>query len=189
MTRGTAQASTDGIDPRAVMLVFAQYGFRKTSMEDIARAANLSRQSIYKKFGSKEACYDAILRAYLANIYESVFTLFDTETEDPLHTLEQVFDTVSGDSLEFARTPHGTELMETALRAAASWPENWPQAYQDRLAGFLCRHGFAATEDRCADIAHVLITAARGALITAPTHQAFCDDMRRIFDIVLPCAA
>ncbi len=40
-----------------LMLTFAQYGFKKTSMEDIGSAVGVTRQSIYKKFGSKEKCY------------------------------------------------------------------------------------------------------------------------------------
>ena len=35
--------------------VFPRYGFRKTSMDDLARAAGLSRQARYLHFATKEA--------------------------------------------------------------------------------------------------------------------------------------
>ncbi len=40
--------------------VFIRYGFRKTSMEDLARAAGLSRQGLYLHFASKEALFEAM---------------------------------------------------------------------------------------------------------------------------------
>jgi AcrR family transcriptional regulator len=37
--------------------VFARFGFRKTSMDDIARAANVSRQGLYLLFSNKEELF------------------------------------------------------------------------------------------------------------------------------------
>jgi TetR/AcrR family transcriptional regulator, regulator of autoinduction and epiphytic fitness len=36
---------------------FGRHGFRKTSMEDVARAAGISRQGLYLQFASKEALF------------------------------------------------------------------------------------------------------------------------------------
>lgn len=47
-------------DPRqagvleAALGVFARYGFRKTSMDEVARAAGVSRQGLYQQFANKE---------------------------------------------------------------------------------------------------------------------------------------
>ena len=73
-----------GIDPKGIMMAFAQYGFRKTSMEDIARASDLSRQSIYKKFGSKESCYEQVLLAYMAGVYTELFRILEEASGAPL---------------------------------------------------------------------------------------------------------
>lgn len=43
----------------AATAVFARYGFRKTSMDDIARAVGLSRQGLYLHFANKEALFQA----------------------------------------------------------------------------------------------------------------------------------
>src|ERR1700742_4595456 len=51
----------------AATLVFLRYGFKKTSMDDLARAANLSRQGLYLHFSTKEALFR-----------EVVLTLIDT---------------------------------------------------------------------------------------------------------------
>jgi len=41
----------------AAVGVFLRYGYRKTSMDDLARAADLSRQGLYLHFPSKEALF------------------------------------------------------------------------------------------------------------------------------------
>ncbi len=41
----------------AIIAVFAHYGFRKTAMEDVAKAAGKSRQALYNRFGSKDAVF------------------------------------------------------------------------------------------------------------------------------------
>ena len=41
----------------AAVGVFARYGFRKTSMEEVARAAGVSRQGLYLQFANKEELF------------------------------------------------------------------------------------------------------------------------------------
>jgi AcrR family transcriptional regulator len=41
--------------------VFLRYGFKKTSMDDLARAAGLSRQGLYLHFPTKEALFKAMV--------------------------------------------------------------------------------------------------------------------------------
>ena len=45
--------------------VFGRYGFRKTSMDEVARAADISRQGLYLYFTSKEAVFRAAVRQEL----------------------------------------------------------------------------------------------------------------------------
>jgi AcrR family transcriptional regulator len=53
----------DVSDPRrdalleAAVGVFARYGFRKTSMDEVARAAGVSRQGLYLQFADKEELF------------------------------------------------------------------------------------------------------------------------------------
>lgn len=50
--------------------LFIQYGIKKTTMDDIANSANVSKVTIYKYFGDKESLYlsvgKSIFRHYLA---------------------------------------------------------------------------------------------------------------------------
>lgn len=56
------ESESAGAARRAAILeaatgVFLRYGFKKTSMDDLARAAGLSRQGLYLHFATKEALF------------------------------------------------------------------------------------------------------------------------------------
>jgi TetR/AcrR family transcriptional regulator of autoinduction and epiphytic fitness len=58
--------------------VFGRYGFRKASMEEIARSADISRQGLYSRFANKEALFRAAVRQEL-----------DTALGDAAHRLDE----------------------------------------------------------------------------------------------------
>src|ERR1700692_2844000 len=45
--------------------VFGRFGFRKASMDEVARSADISRQGLYLYFASKEALFRAAVRQEL----------------------------------------------------------------------------------------------------------------------------
>ena len=47
--------------------LFGRYGFRKTSMDEIARSADISRQGLYSHYANKEALFRAAVRQELDN--------------------------------------------------------------------------------------------------------------------------
>lgn len=49
----------------AAMAAFARFGYRKTSMEEVARAADISRPGLYFLFSSKEALFRAAVTQVL----------------------------------------------------------------------------------------------------------------------------
>ena len=49
----------------AALDVFGRYGFRKASMDEIARSADISRQGLYLHFASKDALFRAAVRQEL----------------------------------------------------------------------------------------------------------------------------
>jgi TetR/AcrR family transcriptional regulator, regulator of autoinduction and epiphytic fitness len=71
-------------DPRrrrlldAALGVFARFGFRKTSMDEVARAAGLSRQGLYLHFSTKEELFRATVEHALAtSLAEATASLDD----------------------------------------------------------------------------------------------------------------
>ena len=51
----------------AALTVFTRYGYQKTSMNEVARAAQLSRQGLYLHFATKEELFQAAVRNTLQN--------------------------------------------------------------------------------------------------------------------------
>ena len=51
----------------AAIGVFGRFGFKKTSVDDLAKAAKLSKQCLYLHFTSKEEIFIAAIRKYLSD--------------------------------------------------------------------------------------------------------------------------
>jgi AcrR family transcriptional regulator len=73
---------TDGARQEHVLSValevFGRFGFRKTSLDEVARSADISRQGLYLYFASKEALFRAAVRQEL-----------DTALSEASHCLEE----------------------------------------------------------------------------------------------------
>ena len=59
--------------------VFGRYGFRKSSMDEIARSADISRQGLYLRFASKDALFRAAVRQELETALAEVSRSLDEE--------------------------------------------------------------------------------------------------------------
>ena len=68
----------------AALGVFLRYGFRKTSMDEVARAADLSRQGLYLQFATKEDLFRATVDYALAAALESAAA----KLRDPALTIQ-----------------------------------------------------------------------------------------------------
>ncbi|HTV19327.1 MAG TPA: TetR/AcrR family transcriptional regulator [Polyangiaceae bacterium] len=55
----------------AALGVFLKFGFRKTSMDEVARAANVSRQGLYLHFAKKEALFRAVVQHALEGAFRA----------------------------------------------------------------------------------------------------------------------
>jgi TetR/AcrR family transcriptional regulator of autoinduction and epiphytic fitness len=59
--------------------MFGRYGFRKASMDDIARAADMSRQGLYLQFANKDALFRAAVGQELDTALGDVSRCLDEE--------------------------------------------------------------------------------------------------------------
>jgi len=70
----SARRTTPGAILDAAYQRFSHYGYRRTSIEDVARAAGISRQSVYAHFKSKEDLF----RAVSQRVHDEAFTAAET---------------------------------------------------------------------------------------------------------------
>ncbi|HVN58304.1 MAG TPA: TetR/AcrR family transcriptional regulator [Bacteroidales bacterium] len=67
--------------------IFSRYGFRKTTMDEIASALKMGKSSIYYYFSSKEEIFEAVV-LYEANILRSELTKAIKSVESPIGKME-----------------------------------------------------------------------------------------------------
>jgi len=63
--------------------IFSRYGFRKTTMGEIARALKMGKSSVYYYFKSKEEIFEAVV-LYEANILRNELTMAIKAVESPV---------------------------------------------------------------------------------------------------------
>jgi AcrR family transcriptional regulator len=60
-TANDAEAARQAVIVDAAYSIFLRYGFKKTTMDDVAKAVGISRQALYLHFPTKEALFKAMI--------------------------------------------------------------------------------------------------------------------------------
>ncbi|HPC97587.1 MAG TPA: TetR/AcrR family transcriptional regulator [Bacteroidales bacterium] len=68
--------------------VFSRYGFKRTSMDEIAREVNMGKSSIYYYFSGKEDIFKAVIM-YEANLMRNELTKAIKSVESPVEKMER----------------------------------------------------------------------------------------------------
>lgn len=99
--------------------VFARYGVKRATMNDIASEAGVARQTLYNSFTNKEAILRALIQGHVEDTCEA-FSQHAQSGGSLADGLELAFDHCARKPYELLRkTPHGGEIME-ALENSAS---------------------------------------------------------------------
>jgi AcrR family transcriptional regulator len=127
----------------AAMTVFRRQGFRRSSIEQAAEAAGLTRQALYHHFKSKESLF----RAVIERLYEDAFaaemaaaaateqaggSLADVVVAAVTAKLRQLAESLDG-------SPHVEELFSEHLAQARDLYQKYTAAYVEQLAAIIAR--------------------------------------------------
>ena len=119
----------------AAMLVFRRHGFRRSSIEQAAEAAGLTRQALYHHFESKEALF----RAVIERLHEEALaaeneggSLADILVASVSAKLGQLAASLDG-------SPHVEELFSEHLLQARDLYQKYTTAYAEQLAETITR--------------------------------------------------
>ena len=109
--------------------VFAQYGFRRTAMNDIAQAAGISRPALYLMVENKEDLFSGVVSfRFNQGIDKAISTLSGSGSIAERITAAIIaFEKIFYEPV--AQSPHGAELMDTSISIAADLMKKG----QDRL--------------------------------------------------------
>jgi len=127
--------------PNAIVLaglkLFTQYGYRKTSIDDIAEAAQVAKRTVYLNFENKAAVFLAIL-AYLADQVRQRCAAAEAADGTAVDRLTGLLDAYFGMGFElFSKSAHMPELAETFSNLAQSNIRDLNMEYEKWLARFL----------------------------------------------------
>jgi AcrR family transcriptional regulator len=127
--------------PNAIVLaaleLFTRYGYRKTSIDDIAQAAHVAKRTVYLHFENKAAVFLAILE-YLGDQVRQRCVAAERMAGTAVDRLTVLLDAYFGMGFElFSRSEHMPELEETFSKLARARISGLNAEYEDRLARFL----------------------------------------------------
>jgi AcrR family transcriptional regulator len=169
---------------------FARYGFRRTSMEDIAEEAGISRAGLYLEFPNKEEIFVSAARA----LHEQAIAAAGAalEGEGPLG--ERLVAAVLGKNLRFVElvygSPHGAELMDEKSRLCGDLAVESERRFRELLARALRRAASAGEIDlsrvglSAAELAAVFAQSAaglKGPGVTGDTYRESVAALVRVF--------
>ncbi|MBR0870244.1 TetR/AcrR family transcriptional regulator [Bradyrhizobium tropiciagri] len=127
----------------ATMLVFRRHGFRRSSIEQVAEAAGLTRQALYHHFESREALF----RAVIERVHESAIAAEKSainEAEQEGGTLADIL--VAGMTARmrtviasFDGSPHIEELYSEHLVQARDLYQKYSAVYAEGLVATVAR--------------------------------------------------
>jgi AcrR family transcriptional regulator len=132
----------------AAVKVFFQFGYRKTSMEDVAAAAQVSRQTLYLQFHDKERLFRAALEYVTGQMLVSIRRLAANQNGTVEQTLMGVFEVLCGDSLVLSSQVNIAELLTIARSPEESIVSRFEADVRSVIAETLTQAGTAARWER-----------------------------------------
>ncbi len=128
--------------------VFLRYGFKKTSMDDLARAAGLSRQGLYLHYPTKEALFKAAVGHLIEASRLAARTALAGDEHDEEDALEDrllaAFIAIHGHAIGQPGAEHMPELLATTLQILGPVFTDMETGFVADLARTLRSAGIAA---------------------------------------------
>jgi AcrR family transcriptional regulator len=132
----------------AAVKVFFQFGYRKTSMEDVAAAAQVSRQTLYLQFHDKERLFRAALEYVTEQMLVSIKSLAANKKGTVEQKLMGVFEVLCEDSLALSSQVNIAELVVVARSQMESIVSRFEADVLSVIADILTQAGTATRWER-----------------------------------------
>ncbi|MFJ9082746.1 TetR/AcrR family transcriptional regulator [Streptomyces sp. NPDC102384] len=171
--------STPDADRRTLVLdsamaTFARFGYRKTSMDEVARAAHISRPGLYFLFSSKETLFRAAVTQTLERDLAAIDHVL-TDTDRPLSDrLVDAFDRWAGRYVgPISRDV--TAVIEDNPGLLGEIVDTAPRRFEELITDAIA---LASTQEAATPIAQTLISTSIGLKHQAASREFYVDRMK-----------
>ena len=165
--------------------VFAQYGYRRTVMEDIAAAAGMSRTALYQHWRNKDDLFRALAQRYFDTALHDMRAALSQSHLTIEHALLAAFAAKDGKFMAAVlSTPHGPELLEAGFSVTADIATTGEAQFAAVFANWLESLPLPPDAGKAQDVAASLMTSLKGLKMSAqnlPTYQRGQAQLARIF--------
>jgi len=182
------------IDPKRKVILesayvaFSTYGFRKTSMDDIAKGAQMSRPAVYLHYRNKEAIFRCLVELYYVGAAADVRAALNGEG-GVRERLSSAFVAQGSETAEaMMSSPHGMELLDAGTSVACEEVSVGEAGLRVIYAEWLAQEAAAGTLDLGGEspegVAAAFCAALKGVKMTAPdfpTYSATIQVLAQLF--------
>jgi AcrR family transcriptional regulator len=166
----------------AALEVFLKFGFRKTSMDEVARAASVSRQGLYLHFSKKETLFRAVVQHALGAALASASAHLADRSVGVRERLVGAFDEWVGRHVG-ALGAGASDLGEATNTLVLPLVREHSEKFLELLAKFMRTSGLLAAYKPAGltarQLAETLYATARGLKHESATREEFSAAMSR----------
>jgi AcrR family transcriptional regulator len=169
---------------------FSRYGFRRTSMEDIASEAGVSRAALYLQFRNKEEIFVSLAQQLQDDAMGRVAAALATD----LPLAARIRTAIEAKSLHFVEialaSPHGSELLDETNRLCGDLIASMEKRFADQLTRLFRRAAQAGEVDlasadlSASETAQLLLRSVKGLKgsgVTVDEFRKALDQLVRVF--------
>src|SRR5258707_10816533 len=150
----------------AATAIFLRYGFKKTSMDDVARAAGVSRQGLYLYFDTKDVLFREALQHLMSHLISAARAAAEDRNLSLRDRLLGAFEAVHCSAFHNASREDALELLQSAQSAAGALLVQSERDLMGIAAGLLTEAGVADRWEQdgvtVAELSEQLLMTAKG---------------------------
>ena len=174
---------------KAATAVFLRYGFKKTSMDDVAQAAGISRQGLYLYFDTKDLLFREALQHLVSHLISTAHAVAEDGNLSLRDRLVGAFEAVHCSAFHNASREDALELLQSAQSAAGALLVQSERDLMGIAAALLTEAGVADRWEQAgvtvAELSEQLLMSAKGIKTSVDTLAAYRERMLTAFRIVM----
>ena len=147
----------------AAFQAFATYGYRRTSMDDIAKGSGMSRTALYLHYRNKEDIFRSLAQQYFDQTMLDMKVALNQPGQTVKQALYGCFLAKDGKFMDIVlTTPHGAELLDAGFAVSGDVAAAAETRMAEILARWLDDNGLPPDLGPAVDFAETVVAALKG---------------------------